>query len=286
MKKILITIALVLCYPYLSNCQTNHNVWYGQFEVRGNSLLLPTCAGLVNSIPNAIIGGQVGAEMGEEAYLKGEELTIEDYLDGDFWDEVNRRLYDYNKWLRVSPSYDIHAPRWSLDIADDQMALQGPDWWRCLLFGDFKHNYNCSVGYSMGWRSNVIPFGAKIALNYEWRGVCVTEGDLTGLHRTSGIVPSFIWDWLILGNAVERRSGWNLIVESGVSYVKNLTYNDPLQLGKTAVNDVIRVIQGFGFKYGTWLCSIRYEGDCNNYFNLPDTRTNLNSFVLSFGSMF
>lgn len=41
MKKVWIILALALCYPSLLICQVNHSVWYGDFDLRSNSLLLP-----------------------------------------------------------------------------------------------------------------------------------------------------------------------------------------------------------------------------------------------------
>ncbi|MBR3709977.1 MAG: hypothetical protein IKM99_03330 [Bacteroidales bacterium] len=286
MKKLFVFFTLALCFPLVLVGQNKHNLFYGQFEVRGNSVLLPAFAGLFNVIPYSIAGAKEGAREGEEAYKQGKDINAEDFLNEEFAKEVLAESSKYDRWMHVSPMYDIHLPKWSMSNADGSIAMQGPDWWRCLLFGDFKHNYNCSVGYSLGWRSYVIPFGAKFTLGYEWRGLCVTEGELMGLHRTSGIVPSATVNWLLLGNHFERRKGWNIVLEGGVSYVKNLTYNDPIQMGNTAVNDGLRGIAALGYKRGTSLVSIRYEFDSYDYFNIPDVHTRLNSLMLSFSSMF
>ena len=278
MKKVLIILALAICSPTLLMSQAKHNNCYGHFNFRGNSLLLPYCARLVGNVPKMIVGAQIG-------YREGSEGVKKMVNNGTFEKEMENRLQGYYQWVRPTVMYDIHVPSWALYENENKIATEGPDWWRCLLLGDFKHNYNCSVGYTLGWRSYDIPFGMKVGVDYEWRGLCVTEGELAGLHKTSGIVPTATLNWFPLGNGFERNHGWNVVVEGGVSYVKNLTYNDPLQLGKTAVNDGLRGVVAIGYDAVNYL-SIRYEWDCYNYFNLPNTTSRMNSLMFTFGHGF
>lgn len=267
MKKVLIILVLAFCYPSLSNCQVNHSVWYGNFDVRSNSLLLPIAVNLVN-------GGINGFIVGDQADKKGEQVTTE---------LVRNRLpyTKYYRWINVTSAYDIHLPKWKLYDANGEIPTQGPDWWKCLLFGDYRHNYNVSVGYSLHWRSYDIPFGANFGVNYEWRGLCVKEGELAGLHKTSGVVPSVTLSWFVLGNNFEREHNWNIVVEGGASYVKTLFYNDPLQLGKDKVNSGWRGMAAIGFKYGRECFFLKYEMDFYDYFNLPQTHTRMNNLVVS-----
>mgnify|MGYP006916066213 CR=1 FL=1 len=263
MKKVLVILALALCYPTLANCQINHNVWYGDFEVRSNSLLLPACANLVDGFINGFVVGYHAGYNGEKVNLSELEYT------------------SYYKWLKVSPAYDIHVPKWKLYDANGEIPTQGPDWWKCLLFGDFRHNYNFSLGYSLHWRSYDIPFGANFGVNYEWRGLYVKEGELAGFHKTSGVVPSATLSWFVLGNNFEREYNWNIVAEAGASYVKTLFYNNPLQLGKDKVNSGWRGLAAIGFKYNRDCFFLRYEMDFYDYFNLPQTRTRMNNMMIS-----
>lgn len=267
MKKALIILALALCYPSLSNCQVNHSVWYGNFDVRSNSLLLPIS---VNLVSYAINGGVVGWQAGGA----GEPITTELVL-------ARLPFTNYYRWLKVTPAYDIQVPKWRLYDANEEIPTQGPDWWKCLLFGDFRHNYNFSLGYSLHWRSYDIPFGANFGVNYEWRGLCVKEGELAGLHKTSGVVPSVTLSWFVLGNNFEREHNWNIVVEGGASYVKTLFYNDPVQLGKDKVNSGWRGIVAIGYKIRRDCFFIRYEWDCFDYFNLPQISSQMNNMVVS-----
>ena len=263
MKKVFVILALVLCYSTVSNCQVNHSVWYGQFDVRSNSLLLPASANWVDGSINAFILGYDAGYSGEKVDLRKLEFT------------------SYYRWLKVSSAYDIHIPKWRLYDANGEIPTQGPDWWKCLLFGDYRHNYNVSVGYSLHWRSYDIPFGASFGVNYEWRGLCVKEGDLAGLHKTSGIVPSASLSWFVLGNNFEREHNWSIVAEVGASYVKMLFYNDPLQLGEEKVNSGWRGLAAIGFKKGRDCFFLKYEMDFYDYFNLPQTHTRMNNLVVS-----
>ena len=258
--------------------QSNPGGWHGGFVVRGNSLLLPFCANRLGQIiPGSIVMKQLEEEENSELYVPSRvKFEYEKY----------QRLPGYFKWIYPTVMYDIHVPHWALYADDNEIATQGPDWWRCLLFGDFKHNYNCALGYSLGYRSFYTPFGIDVAVNYEWRGLCVTEGTMAGLHRTSGVVPTVMLNYSVLGNRFERTHGWNIVLEGGVSYVKNLTYNDPLQLGKTAVNDGLRYVVAIGSNFSVNYWSIRYEWDRYNYFNVPNTSSRMNSLMLSFGHRF
>ena len=259
MKKVLVILALALCYPTLANCQINHNVWYGDFEVRSNSLLLPVCANLVQSVPQFSL-------FDDDMQLKTGKFN---------------EFMKYRKWLAISTLYDIHVPKWRLYDTNGEILTQGPDWWKCLLFGDFRHNYNVSVGYSLHWRSYDIPFGANFGVNYEWRGLYVKEGELAGFHKTSGVVPSATLSWFVLGNNFEREHNWNIVAEAGASYVKTLFYNNPLQLGKDKVNSGWRGLAAIGFKYNRDCFFLRYEMDFYDYFNLPQTRTRMNNMMIS-----
>ena len=260
-----VILALTLCYPSLSNCQVNHSEWSGNFNVRSNSFLLPVCVNLVSqSISVAIAGFKTGIMDVYDERLRGEV-----------------QLSHYYRWLKVTSDYDIHVPRWRVYDANRELPTQGPDWWKCLLFGDYRHNYNVSVGYSLHWRSYDIPFGANFGVNYEWRGLCVKEGELAGLHKTSGIVPSANLSWYVLGNDFEREHNWNIVAEVGASYVKMLFYNDPLQLGKDKVNSGWRGLAAIGFKYGRVCYYLKYEMDFYDYFNLPQTHTRMNNLVVS-----
>lgn len=257
MKKLLIVFSLLLCFPSISICQIKHGYWSGHFSCRGNSYILP-------SMPNLVIG----------LVVKG----IGDYKTDDEF-----AFSPFYRWMQTHPEFDIHVPSWTLEDANGKIATQGPVWWRCLLLGDYKHNYNFSLGYSLCWRSLDIPLGAKVRLGYEWRGLCVTEGELEGLHKSSGIVPAFAVDWFVLGNDFEREKNWNIFVEPGVSYVKNLTYNDPLQHGMGILNDGWRASVAVGVHQSPGLCLLlRYEWDCYNYFNLQHTSSRLNSLILSY----
>lgn len=255
MKRLLTTIAVLLCFPALSISQAKHSGWCGQFIVRSNSYLLPF-------IPSAIT-----------------QKIAENYMD----DSKDLGFSTYAQWFQTAPEWDIHVPKWLLEGPDGKIATQGPVWWRCLLFGDYKHNYNFSLGYSLCWRSYDIPIGAKIRINYEWRGLCVNESELMGLHRISGIVPSVSLNWHVLGNDFERENNWNLIVEPGVAYVKNLTYNDPLKMGKEAVNDGWRgfVTMGFYSRKTHGILSLRYEWDAYDFFKLQGVTSRMNSLVFS-----
>lgn len=259
MKKVLIILVLAFCYPSLSNCQVNHGVWYGDFEVRSNSFLLPVCANLVQTIPQLSL-------FDDDMQIKTGELN---------------EFMKYWRWLAVSPSYDIHVPKWRLYDANEEIPTQGPDWWKCLLFGDYRHNYNISVGYSLHWRSYDIPFGANFGVNYEWRGLCVKEGELAGLHKTSGIVPTASLSWYVLGNDFEREHGWNIVTNAGVSYVKTLFYNDPLLMGKDKVNGGWRGIMAIGFSLNRAALMLRYEWDCFDFINVSQIDTKMNSLMIS-----
>lgn len=260
MKKIFVILALVLCYSNVSNCQVNHSVWYGDFEVRSNSFLLPVSVRAIEGVAQSFLLFDEDMEIRHDSYTG---------------------LLKYWKWLAVNPFYDIHVPKWRLYDANGEIPTQGPDWWKCLLFGDFRHNYNFSVGYSLHWRSYDIPFRVNFGVNYEWRGLCVKEGELAGLHRTSGIVPSASLSWFVLGNDFERDHNWNIIVEGGASYVKTLFYNDPLQLGKDKVNSGWRGMTAIGFKYNQECFFLRYEWDGFDYFNLPQISSRMNNMVVS-----
>ncbi len=137
MKKIFVILALVLCYSNVSNCQVNHSVWYGDFEVRSNSFLLPVSVRAIEGVALSFLLFDEDMEIRHDSY---------------------NGLSKYWKWLAVNPFYDIHVPKWRLYDANGEIPTQGPDWWKCLLFGDFRHNYNFSVGYSLHWRSYDIPF--------------------------------------------------------------------------------------------------------------------------------
>ena len=241
----------MLCISFASFSQIKHDVWFGHFKVRSNSLTLP-------------------------------------YGLGCLWNNGVIHSHQGYRWLRIMPEFDIHVPIWKLLDNNEKTSTKGPYWWRCLLFGDYSHNYNFSLGYTLSWRSFDIPVGARLGVNYEWRGLCVTEGRLMGEHRTSGVIPSVNLTWNVLGLDFEREEQWNIIAEIGTSYVKILTYNDPIQLGRTAVNDGWRGLVSLGVcaNKAMMLFAIRYEWDNYNYFNVTDTRTRLNNLVLSFTSYF
>ncbi|MBQ6306045.1 MAG: hypothetical protein IJK78_05735 [Bacteroidales bacterium] len=260
MKKVLIILALALCYPSLLNCQVNHSVWYGDFEVRSNSFLLPVCVNAATGVVQVFTLIDL-----EEVEIKPESLN---------------GFNKYWKWLAVSPSYDIHVPKWRVYGPDGEIPTQGPDWWRCLLFGDFRHNYNFSLGYNLHWRSYDIPFGANFGVNYEWRGVCIKEGDLAGLHKTSGVVPSATISWYVLGNDFERKHKWNIVAKGGASYVKTLFYNDPLLMGKDKVNGGWRGVLAIGFSINRTALMFKYEWDCFDYFNNSQINTKMNNLVI------
>lgn len=273
MKRFIGVLLILAWCPLSLQSQINHSVWYGRINMRSNSLLLPICS---NMISNGINGMVLGFQAGKAGMTDSEK--IQKYV-------LERMPYSlYNRWLPICPAYDIHFPFWKLYDANGEIATQGPDWWRCLLFGDFRHNYNFSLGYSLHWRSYDIPLGVNVGVNYEWRGLCVKEGTLAGLHRTSGIVPAAELRWFVLGNSFEREYRWNIVAEAGASYVKTLCYNDPLQLGKDKVNDGWRGHAALGFLLDRILyCNIflKYEWDCFNYFNIPQIESRMSNVVIA-----
>lgn len=209
-------------------------------------------------------------------FIKG--FYAEDDID-DLIDDITDVYSPYYRWISPIEEYDFHIPNWRMDNAE----TKGPYWWRCLLTGDFYHNYNVSVGYSLRWRSFDLPIGIRIGLSYEWRGLCVEDGMLRGLHRTSGLVPSVGVNWRVLGLDFEREHNWNLLLECGTSYVKVLTYNDPCGLGSEAANSGYRGAVSLGVILDTWQYSLRYEWDCYDYLNVPGYGTHLQNLVLMVG---
>ena len=258
-KVILLGICLLGIYSFVG-AQVNHNLWSGCFSVRGNSLLSPMTVDMVR-------GFFVGYEAGD----------VDKALDNSMFDPYSNST----RWFSFTEEFDFHIPNWRMEGAE----LQGPYWWRVLLFGDFRHDYNFSLGYTLRWRSLDVPIGARFGLNYEWRGLSVMDGPLTGLHRTSGIVPSAGLNWRMLGLDFEREHGWNLMLDGGVSYVKVLTYNDPCALGSDAAQSGWRGSVALGVIVGRNSLSLRYEWDSYDYLGTAAGKTHLQNLVLSIGAM-
>lgn len=196
---------------------------------------------------------------------------------------VFRDIFLYDRWICPMFEYAEPGPIWAavfpnsvlqvLEEGGEKVHTKNPRWWTPFLWGDFSRNYTALVGYTLKYRARDIPFDVNIGVNYEWRGLCVAEGGLAGLHRSSGVVPSIGLSWRIgEGNVAERefRPGF-LLVDGKVSYLKTLYYNDPLQLGNNALNDGIRFSVGVavGDKAGS-VIGVKYELDCFDYFNLPN----------------
>lgn len=258
----IVAIAALLTNSTATFGQLNHGMWQGHINVRGNSFLLPYGASSAMNLINAMGGGSLSSET----------------------DLYNN---SFSRWIQLIPEYDIHVPTWQMESADGEVPLKGPYWWRCILFGDFDHDYNLSMGYTLYYRSLDIPFGFNFGINHEWRGICVTDGPFQGLHKTTSIIPHARINWRILGTDFEREHFWNIQLEGGTSYVKHLSYNNSLGFDSDIINDGLRASVGMalvGKIFSTPLnIGIRYEWDCYNYFNLPDTKTKLGSLVIVSG---
>ncbi|MBP3762551.1 MAG: hypothetical protein J6I49_01575 [Bacteroidales bacterium] len=265
MKSKSIVIAAVLALMAISNpaqAQIKKNVWQGHINIRGNSLL-------------PWISGNVLAFVGVQNPF-------------------------YKRWIHVIPEYDFHIPNWSISLDGEKLQLNGPYWWRCLLTGDFRHDYNFSLGYSVYWRSLQIPFDAQLGLNYEWRGVSIANGSLAGLHKTEALVPTVGLTWRILGTAIEREDNMNILFGVTASYVSPTNYNDPLYLGSNAVNGGARFGISLGYEgvmgdydifsdysgISKLRITLRYEWDTFDYFNIPGTKGKLGNLILSWGYIF
>ena len=253
MKKVrVLAIMAFMMFAAVAPAQVSHGRWSGNFNVGGNSLLTPR-------IPDMVYGAVKGYN---------DELK-----------ELSNYFSPYYRWISPTRDYDFHIPNWRMDGAE----LKGPYWWRCLLFGDFSHDYNFALGYTLKWRSFDLPVGFRIGVNYEWRGLCVADGPLAGMHCTSGLVPSVGVNWRVLGLDFEREHGWNLLLDGGASYAKMLTYNNPCGLGREVANSGCRWALSLGVVYSNWQYSLRYEWDCYDYLNVAGYGTHIQNLVLSAG---
>lgn len=268
--KVFCSIVLFLSVAFSSPAQIRNGIWQGHINYRGTSMLTQYAMNLT------------GATI-SKSYMKkhapAEEITIfgsaESYAD-------NMLIYStYARWINPHTGYYFHIPNWSMQYGNQEEILQGPQWWKCLLFGDFKHDYNYSLGYFLTYRSYILPFGFSIGANYEWRGLCVKSGTLAGLHRVSGITAEVRLRAHLLGLDFERDNGWNIIPEVSTSYTKNITYNDPLGYGNKIVGNGWRSSIAMSLRYFRAEWGIRYEWDLYDFFNISECDTRLQNLSLS-----
>lgn len=267
--------SLLLTISLSAFSQARHGIWQGHITVRGNSLLIPEGSKFLFDMVAGFESGWKMTRLG-----MGDKVHSENAIFGAMT-ATSKTV----RWIYPTFEYDFHIPNWAMSDASGDIDLQGPYWWRCLLTGDFRHNYNLSLGYKLSWRSLDIPFGINFGASYEWRGLCPTDGALKGLHKTSAIVPAASISWRVLGLDFEREEGWNIVLEGGASYAKVLTYNDPFSLGKDAVDSGWRGVLSFGVSYSRTIWSLRYEWDTYNYFNIPNVETRLQNLVFSVSAM-
>lgn len=178
------------------------------------------------------------------------------------------------RWLSVSIEMDFHIPAWSMSQGGNDLPLASPRWWG-FLAADLKHDYNFSYGYEISWVSKVVPVGAYIGIDYEWRQVCLEEGLLAGRHQTQAILPSAGIRVHLLGIGFERSHNWNIVLEGGASFNYATKYTSFFDWGRSAVNNGFRSRLGIAFstqRFGAYY--VRWEHDMYDFFNqnfsMPD----------------
>ena len=245
-----------------TNGQVKHGTWQGHLEYGSNALL--TRDGVV---------------------------TIDNFFSGKWGKESF-----YARWISPAIGLNFHTPNWKMSDSSGQIPLKGPYWWRCLLIGDFDHDYNTSIGYTISYRSFDIPIGINVGVDYEWMGICVTDGYLKGLHRTSSLIPHAGLTLRPLGISHELSKNWSLLLDGNISYVKNMTYNNPVNLDGNVINNGLRASVGRGVRlgyltlgqlyYSSLYYTICYEWNCFEYFNIPGVDARLGSLKIRAGFMF
>lgn len=263
-------LILFIVFGLSGHSQIRHGIWQGHSVIRSNSVMLPY---VFNQLGHFVNGYYVGRHSNGEI---NDSESLMDYYNN------NSGFTPYTQWFAPIRELDMHLPNWRLYHDNEEISLVGPDWWKCLLFGDFKHNYNFSLGYTLQYRSLDYPIGVYIGINYEWRGLYVANGELTGKHRLQQLIPTFGMRFHVLGYDFEREHNWNVLFGISTSYCKVLKYNDPNGFGRSAVNDGWRMSASIGGRYGRNEFAVKYEWDCYDFFNIEGVSTDLQSLMFVF----
>ena len=261
MRKTIIILLLIIGLYYPLSAQYNRGVWQGSPIIRSGPLLMWITS--------------------EEAF----SLLNFYYVDKNYpyrWHSEMMEKSLITRWAYPVTYFDFHIPNWKLLQDGTEQPLQGPKWWKCLLFGDFKHDYQFALGYKLTYRSFDIPFALSAGVNYEWRGVYVKSGTYEGLHRTSGVVPSADLRWNVLGLDFERTNRWNIVAQASLSYAMPITYKGPLANGKEILGGGLRPALSLGYRINRYEMKIQYEWDCYNYINQPGLESKIQTLSFYF----
>lgn len=169
------------------------------------------------------------------------------------------------------------------------------------------------VGLRYEWQGLSVPYG-QMEGRHSTTSIMPTIGFAINLGKAGTTLMLGLMDAIIPGNKkstyydgvtlyedrewrprytegqVDSLYGWGISLDviGTVSYVKNITYNGPLLMGKDAINSGVRVSIGV-------LLSVKnekshfdnlgfsYEWDCYNYFNLLDVVSRQRRLVWSIG---
>ena len=246
--KIATTVVLLSLCISSTTAQIKHGSWNGVINVRSSSLMVPF-------IPKTAW-----------------EITKSFLFEDDEW---------LNRWVKINSEYEVQCPKWSVSDANGEHPLSSPYWWKWILCGDYDHTYTAALGYSISFRPFDFPVGFNVGLNHEWRGFCIDNSTLQGLHRTTSLIPS-VGISLHRPNFDKETSSTAVYpqVDFYASFVINQSYNNPLNFNRNIINNGWRLSVGVGLYLYNSYGYVRYEWDCYNYFNIPDVSTRFGCIVI------
>lgn len=211
-----------------------------------------------------IMGGLASATY--TAAVLGYMVTV----DGLDVKDIDNLLDDHiSRWFCPSMEFEMHVPEWSLSDENGEIPMMAPRWWSFLL-PDWKHNYKCSIGYELSWKSLLYPIGLYASINHEWQQIYIRDGLYSGKHKVSSFVPIAGIRLRLLGVGFEMDNNWNIVLDAGAAYVYRHKARNFYGWGKEAFSNGIRPRVGLAvstIRYGTLF--LRYEKDLFNFFN-PD----------------
>ncbi|MBQ7279229.1 MAG: hypothetical protein IJR13_00700 [Bacteroidales bacterium] len=281
MKRYFFLVIILCIITHSALGQEQRRVWSLRLNVRTNSLLIPVCYRIV---------------FDSKLYEKFSARMLE-YLNSKAEQEKNSRIERHERTndetsvigLLLIPyifppnlEYDIHTPNWELYDHQDMIETGKPYIWRNLLFGDYSHNYNYAIGATFSLHPRHFPLSFSLGANWESRALYITDGEMSGKHRSAGFVPHFFLSYHFVDNDNVSRDCWDFTCNIGTSFVHILEYDGPLEGGKDNLSDGLRGQVGVSLQHGFEVYSIRYEWDFYNYFNIPDITTRMNSLVFSY----
>lgn len=193
--------------------------------------------------------------------------------------------FDFNKWSNEQHTFmryfniggDLLIPKWSMSASNTSIELHRPlEDYQTNFLNHTVRQYTNYVGYYFNWDHPFTRIGCYFGADYEWKSfVLFYPYPNTSYNKIQALIPAAGLRYRLISPRTEMKGfPFNVVLESGLSFVIHTKYENSYGYGLDALNNGFRPMLGVAvttYRFGS--IHLRWTKDLYQLFNNNYTAT-------------